>query len=219
GNQQATGCYLGAFSAHPQRYSSVHFIARGSDPRSPGVIRQAAPTYALKGQPKHSQGARPMQEFVILAGLPGSGKSTLARRLKAEQGFFVVSSDAIRLALNAGVYPRGDQTGDYAVLEPIVWKLTEQAITDLLRTGRSVALDATNLTRERRLAWRDLARSAVPDIPVRILWCEANYDSAQRWADERGYSEEEYRAVRQKLEASVERPGEGEGCLIEYHGR
>src|SRR5262245_1710538 len=115
-----------------------------------------------------------MQEFVLLAGLPGSGKSTHAKRLKAEQGFFVVSSDAIRLALNAGVYPRGDSDGDYAVLEPIIWRLTEQAVVELLRTGRSVALDATNLLKQRRLAWRDLARSVVPGIPVRILWCEGN---------------------------------------------
>jgi predicted kinase len=159
-----------------------------------------------------------MQEFVLLAGLPGSGKSTLARRLKAEQGFFVVSSDAIRLALNAGVYPRGDQAGDYAVLDPIVWKLTEQAVVELLRTGGPVALDATNLTRERRAAWRDLARAAVPGIAVRIVWCEGHFDSPRRWAEERGYSEEEYRSVRQKLEATVERPAEDEGCAVEYYG-
>ena len=47
----------------------------------------------------------------------------------------------------------------------------------------------------------------------------SSYDSARRWAEERGYSEEEYRAVRQKLEASVERPGEDEGCTVEYHTR
>src|SRR4051812_26744694 len=86
----------------------------------------------------------PMQQFAILSGLPGSGKSSLGKRLREVGGFFVVSSDGIRLALNAGGYPRGDQDGEYAILEPIVWDLVERAVTDLLRTGRNVAIDATN---------------------------------------------------------------------------
>lgn len=44
-----------------------------------------------------------MLNFVIMSGLPGSGKSTLATRLQEERGLFVVSTDRIRLALNAGI--------------------------------------------------------------------------------------------------------------------
>ena len=160
-----------------------------------------------------------MQAFAILAGLPGSGKSTLARQLKAERGYFVVASDLIRLALNAGVYPRDDQHGDYAVLDPIVWKLADQAVVELLRAGQNVAVDATNLTRERRRHWRELARSVVLDIPVTIWWCQGTFDSPERWAQERGHTEDEYRAIRKKLEALVERPAPDEGCAIAYHGR
>ena len=47
-----------------------------------------------------------MPTFAILMGLPGSGKSTAAGKLKVERQFFVVSSDAMRLALNAGIYPK-----------------------------------------------------------------------------------------------------------------
>jgi predicted kinase len=52
-----------------------------------------------------------MPTFAILTGLPGGGKSTLSRRLKADRRFFVVSTDRLRLALNADVYPR-QSTGD-----------------------------------------------------------------------------------------------------------
>lgn len=41
-------------------------------------------------------------KFYILGGLPGSGKSTTCRVLKNTENCFPVSSDSIRLALNAG---------------------------------------------------------------------------------------------------------------------
>lgn len=157
-----------------------------------------------------------MQEFVILAGLPGSGKSTYAQQLKSERGTFVVSSDAIRLALNAGLYPRGDQEGDYAILEPVVWALVEQAIVTLLQSGHSVAIDATNLSKARRLYWQDVARSAVPDIRVTIVWCTGEWDSASRWNDERGHTEEEYWEIRRKLETSVEAPTDDEAQEVRF---
>ena len=147
-----------------------------------------------------------MQQFAILAGLPGSGKSSLAKRLHAEDGFFVVSSDGIRLALNAGVYPRDDQNGSYTLLEPIVWGLVDQAVANLLRAGKNVAIDATNLTQALRANWRDLARAVAPDIRVVIWWCNGNWDSAHRWAEERGHNLAEYLAIRGRLEAGVEPP-------------
>ena len=157
-----------------------------------------------------------MQEFVLLAGLPGSGKSTLSKRLKSEQGFFVVSSDSIRLALNAGCYPRGDQEGDYALLEPIVWELVQQAVAALLKAGKNVALDATNLTRSKRATWLTLARDVAPDVRCAICWCTGNYDSPARWANERGHSEEEYWIIRRRLEAAVEMPRAEENAEVHF---
>lgn len=95
----------------------------------------------------------------ILGGLPGSGKTTTCRGLKDQKRCFVVSSDALRLALNAGVYPRGD---DYPKLEPFVWELVRIALTDLLRRGENVAVDATNLR-----SFRGPRR--IPSIGVRGL--------------------------------------------------
>ena len=155
-----------------------------------------------------------MQELFILSGLPGSGKSTYAKWLKSDRGTFVVSSDMIRLALNAGIYPRDDQDGDYAMLEPVVWSLVKQAVVMLLQAGHSLAIDATNLTKARRLYWQKVARSAVPDIRVTIVWCTGNWDSPSRWLEERGCSEEEYWRIRHKLEASVEIPTADEASKV-----
>ena len=66
-----------------------------------------------------------MPTLAILSGLPGSGKSTAARLLRGDRGFFVVSADGLRLAFNAGVYPR-NADGEYRTLEPVV---TEAAHT------------------------------------------------------------------------------------------
>ena len=147
-----------------------------------------------------------MQGFVILSGLPGSGKSTHAKWLKSARGIFVVSSDTIRLALNAGIYPRDNQNGDYAILEPVVWALVEQAAVMLLQAGHGVSIDATNLTKARRLSWQTVARSIVPDIRFTIAWCSANRDSPLRWKEERGHSKDEYLQIRRRLEALIEVP-------------
>ena len=156
------------------------------------------------------------QELFILSGLPGSGKSTCAKWLKSSRGAFVVSSDAIRLALNAGIYPRDDQNGDYAILEPVVWSLVEQAVVMLLQAGHSVAIDATNLTKARRLYWQNVARAVVPGICVTIVWCTGTWDSPSRWMQERGCSEAEYWRIRDKLEASVEKPAADEAHRVLY---
>jgi len=158
-----------------------------------------------------------MQEFIIFCGLPGSGKSTYAKQLKTERGFFVVSSDTIRFALNAGIYPHGDQDGDYAVLEPVVWALAQQAVVMLLQAGHSVAIDATNLTKAERLHWKEVARSVKHNMHIKIVWCTGKYDSPERWARERGSTKEEYWRVRQRLEAKVEAPTADEAdVLVEY---
>ena len=99
-------------------------------------------------------------KFFILGGLPGSGKSTYAKALKQREHCFVVCPDAIRRALNAGIYPRNS---DYQVLEPLVWSLAEEAVTALLRQGHNVAIDGTHLYKASRRRWIDLARSINSD--------------------------------------------------------
>lgn len=156
------------------------------------------------------------QSFIILGGMPGSGKSTISRELKQQRGCFVVSTDTIRFALNAGTYPLASN-GDYALLDPIVWKLAGSAVTDLLRGGQSVAIDATNVSRARRQFWLELAREAVPGIHVGIVWCEGSFDSPERWQSTYGYSRKEHRKVIVELQAMLERPTEDEADELHFY--
>lgn len=146
-----------------------------------------------------------MPTFAILCGLPGSGKSTLGKKLKVDRGFFVVSTDMLRLALNANVYPRATG-GEYDTLEPMVWELARAAVSKLLAAGYNVAVDATHLSRERRAMWRALACSVAPGTRVEIHWCVGSWDSPARWATERGHTTDEYHEIRRRLEASVQEP-------------
>ena len=76
----------------------------------------------------------------------------------------------------------------------------------LLQAERSVAIDATNLTKARRVYWQNIWRLVVPDIQTTIVWCCGNWDSPSRWIKERGYTEEKYLQIQRRLEASVELP-------------
>jgi predicted kinase len=155
-----------------------------------------------------------VQRFIMLAGMPGSGKSTRGRELKLTEGVFVVSTDGLRLALNADVYPRDVPGGDYAVLDPVVFALAEQAVASLLKSGHSVALDATCLSRARRAAWAALARRAAPQVRVEIHWCTGNYDSAERWERERGIGRADYEWIIAKLKRGREVPTADEADVV-----
>jgi predicted kinase len=159
-----------------------------------------------------------MPTLAILCGLPGSGKSTLGRKLKTERGFFVVSTDALRLAVNAGVYPK-QTDGEYGTLEPVVWELARIAVERLLAAGHAVAIDTIAGTPNRRAEWRELARRVVPDVRVEIHWCRGTWDSAQRWATERGITAEEYREIRGRLETEFIPPTESEADELVNHTR
>src|SRR5262249_10080701 len=111
----------------------------------------------------------------------------------------------LRLALNAGVYPR-PAGGEYATLNKVVGELSRQAVRRLLAAGYSVAMDATNLDRAERASWAQLARGAVPGVRGEIHWCAGRWDSALRWAVERRYTAQEYEEVRARLEARVQEP-------------
>ena len=86
----------------------------------------------------------------------------------------------------------------------------------LLEKNQLVGIDATNLNRLARQRWLKLVRAVNPDTEIVLLWHTSNYDSPQRWHQERGHLPEEYLAIRGKLEQIIELPSEEEGFKIEY---
>lgn len=90
------------------------------------------------------------QNMIIMCGLPCSGKSTLIKNRLVNLGYAVVSPDNIRLSLH------GQQFCQNA--EPFVWATAEVMARSLLIGGNDVVIDATNINKQRRKLWINLAK-------------------------------------------------------------
>ena len=100
-----------------------------------------------------------MTTLYILRGYPGSGKSTLAATL-SEDGAAIVCRDDFRLALF------GKYTGLSYREENNLTAFEQAGARELLRAGRDVIVDATNLRLKSARAWVDLAVSCGADWRV-----------------------------------------------------
>jgi predicted kinase len=96
------------------------------------------------------------QSMTLMVGPSGAGKSRWARR--NHDAAEVVSSDEIHVELYGDLAVDGDKA-------PVFAALRRRAI-ELLASGRSVCIDATNLRQADRLA---NVRLAPPDMPVRYV--------------------------------------------------
>jgi len=84
-----------------------------------------------------------MKKLILTVGLPRAGKSTWARK----QGFPIVNPDSIRLALHGQPY--------IPSMEPYVWAIARTMVESLFLAGHdTVIVDATNITKKRRKAWK-----------------------------------------------------------------
>lgn len=83
--------------------------------------------------------------MTMMIGLPASGKSTYAKKLADETSAVVLSSDALRWELF------GDETNQEH--NPQVFQELHKRAKDLLRSGRNVVYDATNINSKRRRAF------------------------------------------------------------------
>ncbi len=101
--------------------------------------------------------------LILLSGLPGSGKTTFATALAARVPCTVVESDAVRRSLA--------RQPSYSAQESArVFDVVEQRAAAALRAGKTVILDATNLTAGDRERFVDLAsQHGVQLIPVRLV--------------------------------------------------
>jgi uncharacterized protein len=127
--------------------------------------------------------------LVLVGGLPGTGKSTLAGGLSAATGWALLRSDVLRKEL-AGLRPSESaaaafQAGMYGAeaTASVYAELLSRAAL-LLRSGRSVILDAT-WTRQ---CWRDAARELgdLSTADVVGLECEASSELATLRLTQRG---------------------------------
>lgn len=84
----------------------------------------------------------------MLIGIPGSGKSTLAKSL-AQECYTILSSDEIRRNLfGEDSFPADEKEREK--IQSAVYKVIREEAKEHLKNGRSVVIDATNLSRKRR---------------------------------------------------------------------
>lgn len=86
--------------------------------------------------------------LIVLIGIPASGKSTAAKRLENE-GCIVLSSDEIRDKIYGAVFPTDEK--ESAKLNSTIFNKIKRDAKDHLTSGKSVAVDATNLNRKKRM--------------------------------------------------------------------
>lgn len=133
-----------------------------------------------------------------MCGLPRSGKSTVAKEL--EQGGYVrVCPDDIRRAIHGQQF--------YAPAEPMVWATAETMARALFIGGRNVVIDATNVTKARRLRWVMIAREVGADVDIVMIETPKDVCLARN----NGYVDA---AMIERMAAQYERPICREGQLL-----
>lgn len=125
------------------------------------------------------------QEIVIMTGYPGSGKSTIAKHMK-QFGYFVVDGDTYKTDTNR-----------------------LKVGTEELRKGISIVFDATNLTREKRAIYINLAREM--RLPVRCIFVSVSLEKALERNLQRPEGKRVPRVAYYKMQKTFEAPSEDEG--------
>ena len=89
-------------------------------------------------------------ELVMFVGIPASGKSTHSAFYR-DQGYLVLSSDEIRNEITGGVDQESLSEKERSRLHSQVFEIIRRQAVGALKQGRSVVVDATNLSRKRRM--------------------------------------------------------------------
>ena len=91
-------------------------------------------------------------ELVMFVGIPASGKSTQSAKYR-QQGYQILSSDEIREALINGTNLESLTEKEKTQLHNRVFEIIRKETTAALKRGQSVVVDATNLSRKRRMSF------------------------------------------------------------------
>jgi len=156
--------------------------------------------------------------LVMLCGLPGSGKSSLARLMEKEEGFRVISSDAVRKEL-AGL-PLASKPGEGFRLGIYSLEWTEKTFTEMrkraessLLKGQKVLVDATFTRHSAREPFWELAGNL--GVPFSLFICEGNRETArERLSRADRYGSDADLKVYEEMEKTWEAPAPRLGAHI-----
>jgi len=97
-----------------------------------------------------------MVKVIIMTGLPGSGKSTVAEEIiKNEENAVIICRDAIRTMLCNGY----DKYKHTSVKESLVKSMAVACMEVAIERDYLVVIDETNITKERRAYWQNMANA------------------------------------------------------------
>jgi len=120
---------------------------------------------------------KPTPTLYVMTGLPGAGKSTYATHLLEDApGALILSSDSVRWVMQQDrPYERK--------AERRVWEVIEAYALGCLTYGRSVIVDATNLTISRRAEYLGHAREVGARAELHWLRCspEESFKRSAKW--------------------------------------
>lgn len=88
--------------------------------------------------------------FIMLVGIPASGKSTLTRELE-QKGCVIISSDKIREEIYPDLTSLFSDKSKLNEVNQQVFDTVRISAIDNLKAGKSVVIDATNLSRKKRV--------------------------------------------------------------------
>lgn len=91
-------------------------------------------------------------ELIMFVGIPASGKSTRSAFYR-DRGYLILSSDEIREGLMAGANLESLTEKEKTRIHSQVFEIIRKKTGEALKAGRSVVVDATNLSRKRRMSF------------------------------------------------------------------
>lgn len=144
-------------------------------------------------------------ELIIMIGNIGCGKSLIARKF-AMNGYVVVNMDSIIKMVAGGEY------GHYDPGKKKVYRATEiTMISAALKSGISVVIDRTNMSRKKRSPYIELAKQF--DVPITGYdWGPGTIQALkQRLSNPLGIPEDQWISVYRNFQDSYETPLLSEG--------
>ena len=164
-------------------YKTYRAVVRGKvesflldDPGVPTAQKTAAADRARKYFELAERYATraPYRGVVLVTGPSGSGKSVLSGALASRLGAALLSTDVVRRELFGKRERAGDELGQGRYTpesrEQVYAEMLSQAQT-LLREGRSMVMDGTYITKDRRAPLLAVVREA--NVPLLVIECSA----------------------------------------------
>lgn len=143
--------------------------------------------------------------LVLMRGFSGSGKSTISDRLLEQTRFVRIRSDAVRKQLHGlQADARSGSAPDAGIYTMQAGELTYRRLADLsvstLAAGFATLIDATNLTLDQRMRFRNVAHDG--RLPLALVDCIADEATLRRRIQQRAA---QHKDISEADEAVLER--------------